>query len=413
MDSSWDVVVVGAGPAGLFAATHAAERGSRVLLLEKNHKPGVKILMSGGTRCNLTHATDRKGIVEAFGKQGPFLHSALAELGPNELIQYVEAEGVATKVEATGKVFPCSNKSNDILQAILKRLRRSQAQLILGEHLVDWNPMPEGMHLVTSQRALLTRNVILTTGGQSYPGCGTTGDGYPLASKLGHSIIAPRPALVPLLIREKWSRELSGMTLPDVQVKVIARDLQPNTLITKRGSFLFTHFGCSGPVVLNVSGTVTLLNTKAQLELECDWLPERPEHRLHEWLKDCSQTQGGASIASTLAEILPRRLVEMLCWQANLASDRRWAGLNRMQREQLVRTLKKTRLTICGTLGFNKAEVTAGGIALPEIDARTMRSKRFPPALFAGELLDLDGPIGGYNFQAAFSTGWLAGMLKT
>ncbi len=415
-EPAWEVVVIGAGPAGLLAATRAAECGHQVLLLEKNRKPGVKILMSGGTRCNLTHATDRRGIVEAFGRQGSFLHSALAGLSPEDLIRLIEAEGVPTKVEPTGKVFPVSNKAHDIQQALLRRLARSGALLSLGEAIVDWQPLSQGMRLITTKGSYIAKQVILTTGGQSYPGCGTTGDGYRLAETLGHTMIPPRPALVPLVLDDSWAKELSGITLPDVKVKVMLRDpgsSHPDRVLGERqGSFLFTHFGCSGPVVMDVSGVVTACPEVSSLRLQCDWLPQWADHELAEWIKAEAQENSKQTLAQSLTPWLPRRLIDALLKQARLPIGQRWAGLNRQQRERLWQQLKRSSLGIKGTLGFAKAEVTAGGIALEEVDSRTMRSKRFPQLLIAGEVLDLDGPIGGYNFQAAFSTGWLAGILK-
>src|SRR5687768_3165777 len=220
-EAFWDVVVAGAGAAGLMAAINAAEHGRRVLLLEKNRKPGVKVLMSGGTRCNLTHATDDRGIVEAFGPPGRFLHSALAALSVGATIDLFEAEGVATKVEETGKVFPVSNRALDVLEALLRRLRRSGATLALQEPARDLLRTEAGLAVVTPGRVVGARRVILTSGGQSYPGCGTTGDGYALAGRFGHTIVAPRPALVPVTVTAAWVAELRGVTVPDAAVRVL------------------------------------------------------------------------------------------------------------------------------------------------------------------------------------------------
>src|SRR5712672_2426506 len=210
MIAGWDVVVIGAGAAGLVAAAEAAERGRRTLLLEKNRKPGVKILMSGGTRCNVTHATDNRGIVEAFGPPGRFLHSALAALNVEDTIALFEAEGVATKVEETGKIFPVSNKAVDVLAALLRRLQRSGATLALGEPLVDLRKGEDGFEMVTPLRVVTCTNAVLTTGGQSIPGPGPPGDGYRLAAKFGHTILAPRPALVPLTVAPAWVASCAG-----------------------------------------------------------------------------------------------------------------------------------------------------------------------------------------------------------
>jgi predicted Rossmann fold flavoprotein len=407
-EESWDIVVVGAGAAGLMAAIHAAEHGRRVLLVEKARKPGVKILMSGGTRCNLTHATDNRGIVEAFGPPGRFLHSALAALSVEDTVAFFEAEGVATKVEETGKIFPVSNKARDVLDALVRRLERSGARLALEEPLRDWQPTSSGFVLTTPQRTLHAGSVILTTGGQSYPGCGTTGDGYALAARLGHTIIPPRPALVPITVSVPWVAELRGVTLPDVAVRIV-EDTKP--LAARRGSLLFTHFGLSGPVILDVSRVVSGHARPETLALEIDLLPVVVEAALEEWLRIESAASGKKQLAVVLSAQLPRRLAEVLLSVAGLPIDRKAAALSRADRTRLVGCIKRLRLPVTGTLGFAKAEVTAGGVALEEVDSRSLCSKRVPRLFLAGELLDLDGPIGGYNFQAAWSTGWLAGQL--
>lgn len=404
-----DVIVIGAGAAGLLAASRAAESGRRTLLLEKNKRPGVKILMSGGTRCNLTHATDRQGIVAAFGKPGRFLHSALAALGPEELIALFEAEGVKTKVEPGGKVFPVSDKAADVLAALLRRLQRSGAQLALSEPLQEWSFADGCWTLTTPLRQLHAREVILATGGKSYPGCGTTGDAYRLAAQLGHTIVPPRPALAPLKLADPWAKELRGVTLADVRVSIASASGE--ALGASRGGFLFTHFGCSGPAPMNVSRAATAVADPTQLKLTCDWLPERRGEAL---LADLNAAAAGGkrSLLSWASGLLPARLAEKLLERAAIPSEARLAEVSKAHRLRLVQVLKETPLALKGTMGFAKAEVTAGGVSLDEVDSRTMRSKLQPRLLIAGEALDLDGPIGGYNFQAAFSTGWLAGELK-
>src|SRR5262245_9470072 len=228
----FDVLIAGAGAAGLMAAICAAERGRRTLLLEKNRKPGVKILMSGGTRCNITHATDNRGIVAAYGPPGKFLHSPLAAFSVQDTLAFFEAEGVATKVEETGKIFPVSNRAVDVLNALLRRLERSGATLALAEPLRDVHRVEGGFSIVTPARALFAPKVIITTGGQSYPGSGTTGDGYAIAAKFGHTIVPPRPALVPITVDAPWTAELRGITLPDTRVKVLEDN---KALVARRG----------------------------------------------------------------------------------------------------------------------------------------------------------------------------------
>ena len=402
------MVVVGAGAAGLLAAIHAAERGRHTLLLEKNRQAGVKILMSGGTRCNITHATDNRGIVEAFGPPGRFLHSALAALSVQETIELIEAEGVPTKVEETGKVFPVSNKAADVLAALLRRFRRSGATLALEEPVRDLLQHGGAFALTASRRMVTASSVILTSGGQSYPGSGTTGDGYGFAARLGHSIITPRAALVPVTVAAPWVADLRGVTIPDVSVRVWEDDV---CLARRRGSLLFAHFGLSGPVVLDVSGVISRHPRPESLTLEIDFLPDLPEPALDEFWRSEAIASGKKQLAGILTGHLPRRLCETLLVLVGMSGDRKAAGLTKIDRGKLVEAAKRLRLTITGTLGFKKAEVTTGGVALDEIDSRTLQSKQVPGLFIAGEILDLDGPIGGYNFQAAFSTGWLAGSV--
>jgi predicted Rossmann fold flavoprotein len=420
----WDVIVIGAGAAGLLAAARAAERGRRTLLLEKNRKPGVKILMSGGTRCNLTHATDARGIVDAFGCQGPFLHSSLAALGPQSLVDLFAAEGVATKTEQTGKIFPASNKAADVLQALLRRLTRSGATLSLGETVCGISRAEAGLQVLTASRTLTAAKVILTTGGQSYPGCGTTGDGYAWARNMGHSIVPLRPALVPVASNAAWVSALKGITVADVAVRVT--ELAPHSIasgdstrkaikgrqkaarIGTRGSFLFTHFGVSGPVILDVSREITGHPNPETLALECDFAPTLGDTDFDDELRRQGQSAGRKAIATLLPVDLPQRLVDTLLAQATVPLELRGAELSAAHRARVVRTFKHCLIPISGTLGFPKAEVTAGGVSLAEVDSRTMQSRIVPGLYPAGEILDLDGPIGGYNFQAAFSTGWLA-----
>lgn len=431
----YELIVVGAGAAGMLAAARAAERGKRTLLLEKNRKPAVKILISGGTRCNLTHDCDARGILDAFGSAAPFLHSALAALSPAEVVELFHAEGVPTYVESgTGKVFPLSDRALDVANALTRRVQRSGATMALGEPVAGIERIPGaggGFRVITSLRTLTCAKLLIAVGGKSYSGCGTTGDGYAWLDALGHTIRKPRPALVPLTSDEPWVRELSGIAMPDTVLRVAdsallassgtapaaatksrgirrGRTLPSGILIERRGAVLFTHLGLSGPCPLDVSREVTKAADPHSVVLLADFLPDVTDRELDESLRQAAERDGKKQVIGLLPDVLPRRLAEAIFTQAEIPYDRRAAEFGKLERARLTATIKRMRIGVSGSRGFDKAEVTAGGVALEEVDSRTMESKLVPGLYLAGEILDLDGYIGGYNFQAAFSTGWLA-----
>ena len=406
MDTNWDVIVVGAGAAGLLAGISAGKSGAKTLVLEKNRKPGVKILMSGGTRCNITHNTDNRGIVKAFGNNGKFLHSPLAAFSVDETIRFFNQAGVATKIEPTGKIFPVSNKALDVLNALLNQLKNDNATLMLETPVLDIDPNEDGFLLKTNLQTFQAKKIILTTGGLSFPGCGTTGDGYKFAMKFGHTIKETQPALAPLKADARWVHELSGVTIPDVGVTAC---LNEKPMMQDRGSFLFTHFGLSGPVILNVSKALNSLSNFKDSSLKLDFLPSVKETDLEAKLQSFASTDGKKLLSVALGELLPRRLLEGLFNQIGFSPERKCAGINKDERKAIVVSIKSKSVNITGTLGYAKAEVTTGGVSLDEVNSKTMESKLKKGLYLAGEILDLDGPIGGFNFQAAWSTGFLAG----
>ena len=406
MDTNWDVIVVGAGAAGLLAGISAGKSGAKTLVLEKNRKPGVKILMSGGTRCNITHNTDNRGIVKAFGNNGKFLHSPLAAFSVDETIRFFNQAGVATKIEATGKIFPVSNKALDVLDALLNQLKHENATLVLETPVLDIDATEDGFLLKTHLQTFHAKKIILTTGGLSFPGCGTTGDGYKFAMKFGHSIKETQPALAPLKTDARWVHELSGVTIPDVGVTAC---LNEKPMMQDRGSFLFTHFGLSGPVILNVSKALNSLSNFKNSSLKLDFLPLVKEIDLEAKLQSFASTDGKKLLSVALGELLPRRLLEGLFSQIGFSPERKCAGISKDERKAIVVSIKSKSVNITGTLGYAKAEVTTGGVSLDEVNSKTMESKLKKGLYLAGEILDLDGPIGGFNFQAAWSTGFLAG----
>lgn len=406
----WDIIVIGGGAAGLWAAGTAAARGLQVLVVEKNNKPGVKILMSGGTRCNITHACGIQGIMTAFGKQGRFLKPALHELPPEAVVAGFNRLGVATKVEETGKVFPVSDRAIDVRDALVTRLGAAGASLRSGVVVRNVERSSDGdWRVCIDEGELQTRNVLLCCGGLSYAGCGTTGDGYAWARQAGHTIVATHPALTPLLSPTVWVHELKGITLPDVEVRVVTegkKNKDPRSI--SRGGFLWTHFGCSGPAPMNVSRFVAALDEPHHAGLLVDLLPGQAESELLARLG--AQSGGRKTVASTLHSLIPRNLSSCLLQRAGLAEGVTLAELPRKGRQSLLDDLKGLRVPLSGTRGYPKAEVTSGGVDTREVNPRTLESRLAPGLFLAGEILDIDGPIGGYNFQAAFSTGHLAAL---
>jgi predicted Rossmann fold flavoprotein len=423
-----DVAVLGAGAAGLCAAFRAAECGARVILVEKNRRPGVKILMSGGTRCNLTNARGlrnlrvvsgpidpaydpqlaqgARSIQQAFGDGGKFLGPALKSLSVEDSVALFEAEGVATKVESNGKIFPVSDRAVEVLEALLSRLRRSGAELRVDSPVVRLEDAGGGFRVICPGGSFTAGRVIVTVGGQSYPRCGTSGDGYALARYYGHTIAEPRPALVPIRVAADWVPELRGLTIPDAVASVFGPTGQK--LMDRREAVLFAHFGLTGPAILDVSRAVARFQGVGHPVLALDFAPDLRPERIDQQLQEACRS-GRRPVVGLLPSVLPRRLAEALLRASDVPVDRMGPDLSRDERRRLVAGCKSLRLPVDGTLGFAKAEVTSGGVALDEVDPGTLESLRRPGLHFAGEVLDLDGRIGGYNFQAAWSTGWLAG----
>jgi predicted Rossmann fold flavoprotein len=380
----------------------------RVLLIEKMPRTGTKILMSGGTRCNITHDTDRRGIIEAFGAraQGRFLHSALAAFSPQELIQLIEAEGVPTYVEeGRGKIFPVSDRASDVLSALMRRFQRSGAELSLREPVLSISRSDGGFEVVTGKGMRRAKQLVITTGGKSYPGSGTSGDAYRWLEGLGHLIIDPKPALTPITTDDVWVTDLRGIALERAMVRIKEGE---KVLAERLESVLFTHFGLSGPAILDVSRVVARHASPARLSLEVDVFPDHKLDELDAAIRITCGEEGKKQLGASLFRELPRRLVESIMRQAGVSMEVRGAELGRAERGRVAGAAKGLQVRVRGVRGFQVAEVTSGGVSLNEVDSRTMESKLIPNLFFAGEVLDLDGPIGGYNFQAAFSTGWLA-----
>jgi predicted Rossmann fold flavoprotein len=403
-----DIVVIGAGPAGLAAAIFAAREGAPVLLLERLPAPGRKLLATGGGRCNLTNLATRGDFMARFGRQGRFMEPALSLLDAEGLRSFLESLGVPTRAEDGFHVFPASESSETVLAALLREARALGVQTRTGRSatgLTVRDGRLEGVE--TDDGPVRTSRAVLAAGGKARPDLGSDGSGHALAERAGHTIRRPVPGLVPLVAAEPWVGERAGVSVPLVRAWI---DLPGVRGKEATGPLLFTHRGLSGLAALDLSADAAeLLLERPAVPLRVDLCPgttaEAWAARFAEWRK----IRGKKLLRSLLAEHLPASLGEDLCVRAG-AAGLRAAEATAEQERELVRALTGLPFTVIGTEGFDRAMVTRGGVVLKEADPRTLESRKTEGLYLAGEILDLDGPCGGYNLQWAFASGALAGM---
>lgn len=395
-DTRTDICIVGAGAAGLWAAAACARRGRETLVLEKTRRTGTKVLSSGGSRCNLTTTLGVPETARMFGAGHNFILPALRNLSPQQVRAHFEALGVATKTEeAFEKVFPASDSALQVRNAMEKSAKAAGARFRLDTSVTGIEPYKNGWAAHFEGGRVLCRRLLVCVGGKSFAKTGTTGDGYGWLRELGLKVNDPVPALVPLTSPEAWVHALSGIAV-DGELRI--------GKLRRRRPVLFTHRGLSGPGAMDLSEAVTRYGER---EARLDLMPDTSWEELRDLLIDGATRRGSPRLGSVLP--LPRRLVETVSARAGLTEGN--IALNRLDkaaRHRVVDELKGLRIPLNGSLGFDKAEVTAGGLALSEVDRLTMKVLRRPGLHVFGELLDLTGPIGGFNFQAAFSTAELA-----
>jgi predicted Rossmann fold flavoprotein len=413
MSTSTEIVIVGAGAGGLWAAESAARSGCDVLLLEKTERTGTKILASGGGRCNLTTTLDAERAGRLFGRVGErFLRPALRSLPPRKVRERFGELGVETEEAPLEKVFPESGNAREVRDALEAAALGAGVRIQLSSSVVGVEALAAGGFRITLEggEEVLAGRLILSAGGMSFPGTGTTGDGYRWLEELGLDVVPPHPALVPLTSPAEWVHALSGISIPDGEVRLV--DGSGKVLGRRSRPLLFTHRGLSGPAAMDLSGEVErrLRGGTEALELQVDLLPELSREELRGRLIDAASRGSGVRFSRILEGAVPRRLFEAACAAVDLPSLPPLAQLSRAARHRLIEGLKAMSIPIDGTLGFDAAEVTGGGLSLRELDPRTMQVNRYPGLHVIGELLDIDGPIGGLNFQAAFATAQLAAL---
>lgn len=408
-EMNYDVIVIGGGASGTMAAGRAAELGHRVLLIEKNPVLGQKLSISGGGRCNITNAEeDIHKLLAHYGEASKFLYSAFAQFGVRETFSFFEKLGVPLIEQARQRVFPVTEQAQDVVRALERYLETGKVTVITNA------PVTRVLHDEQRIIGVVTRDVtytaqlyILATGGLSHPETGSTGDGFDWLRELGHRVATPTPTVVPLATQEKWSHALTGVSLPFAKVTVCVDGVKK---LTKKGPILFTHFGLSGPTILNMAGVVGDLLHTGIVTIKIDATPELDHQALDEKMLAIFDANKNKMIKNVMSEIVPGGLTRAL-WTLLPAidPDTKVNEFPRQQRKQLIDTIKALPVTVTGLLGFDKAVVVDGGVDLAEIDTKTMRSKKIANLLITGDLLHINRPSGGYSLQLCWTTGFVAG----
>ena len=401
---NFDGIVIGGGPAGMFASIIAAQQGSKVLLLERNDRLGKKLLITGKGRCNVTNACTAQEVLQNIPRNGRFLYSAMENYPPSSIMEFLESHGCQLKVERGNRVFPVTDKSSSVLECLRNVMHRSGVQVKTGrvqQILTDDNGV-DGVK--TNQESFSAKWVILATGGVSYPTTGSTGDGYAMAAKLGHTIIEPEGSLVPLECAGSDCPDMQGLSLRNVGVKLL--NAKNKVLYKDFGELLFTHFGVSGPTVLSSSAHLKGDHCKFVIDLK----PALDEGKLNDRiLRDLEQYKN-RSMENALTDLLPRSMIPVVLRRLSIPNDLQANSLTKQQRRSLVELLKAFSLEITGKRPVAEAIITSGGVKTSEIDPKTMESKKVPGLYFAGEIIDCDAYTGGFNLQIAWATAYAAAM---
>ncbi|OGS43895.1 MAG: hypothetical protein A2539_04845 [Elusimicrobia bacterium RIFOXYD2_FULL_34_15] len=409
----YDVIVIGGGAAGMFVAGRSAENGASVILLEKNAKLGVKLGITGNGRCNITHSGNIESFINSYGKNGKFLYRALTEFSNQDTISFLEKYNVKVIIENNGKVFPANGKSESVVKAFQQYIEENNVKVRFHSHvesiLVEQNGNKKyviGVKLRYGE-TILGKKIILATGGLSYPKTGSSGDGYEMAKSLGHTIVQLNPALVALETEEVFAKELQGVPLYGVKVSAI--DSNRKKICSGEGDVMFTHFGISGPVILDMSGIIsTRLSENEKVDVSINLLPGKNRQELDVMLTDEFKISKNKILDNVLSGLLPKSFVPVFLEHANVPIELKCNQISRIQKDKIVETLADFRIKIKKTRPLEEAMVTKGGVSLKEIDPYTMESKLVKGLYFCGEVIDIDGKTGGYNLQASFSTAHLA-----
>lgn len=407
--TTYDVIVIGGGPAGMMTAGRAAELGAHVLLIEKNEKPGKKLLITGGRRCNVTNAEfDNRKLLEKFKGKGKFLFSAFSQFSVSDALEFFHSHGMPTVIEEGQRVFPKSGRAQSVWNVLHDQMKKKRVTILTDSpcngfvlksgHIV-------GVKLLNGD-VLHARSYVLATGGMSRPETGSTGEGLTWLEKIGHTVSKPNPALVPIRTKEAWAHKLSGLAYKDAKVSLFQNGVLQYARI---GKILFTHVGLSGPLILNMSKDIGELLTYGPVGAVIDLFPKEDQGTLDKRIQEIFRIHQNKKIKNVLGEITEKALAQAIPSILQLPEDKEVNNITRDERLRIVKFLKAIPLTPTGLLGIEKAVVTSGGVVLEEVDFKTMRSRIHENLYLVGDVLDIDRPSGGYSLQLCWTTGFVAG----
>lgn len=406
---AWDVVVMGGGPAGMMAAGRAAEKGARVILLEKNPKLGKKLLITGGGRCNLANAEfDTRALLEKYSDAGKYFASPFAAWGARESIDFFESRGMPTKVEAEKRVFPVSNSAQSVHDVLLAYLKDGSVMISTKSPVVGVVTEKGAIVSVKLKNGTLIdgTSFVLATGGASRPETGSTGDGFTWVRELGHTVRDASAALVPISVHDSWVRRAAGVALKDVKISLFQFGKKEKSMI---GKILFTHEGLSGPSILNMSRDIGEYLQYGDVSLEIDLFPDAGYEKVNAQLQEILKANATKMIKNSIAGFIPPALVPIILELCAIEPEKSCTNVSRDERVRLMKLIKHIPLSVQGLLGLEKAVVTSGGVSLDEVDTRSMRSRIVPNLFLIGDILDVNRPSGGYSLQLCWTSGRIAG----
>jgi len=412
-DITYDLIVVGSGAAGLAGAIRAGRDGKKVLLLEKLSQIATKLKATGGGRCNLSNTLDNTTFMKSFGKNGRFMTTAINKMNYKDLRDFFTSLNLETHIPDGFRIFPVTHSSTTVINALYNELKRLNIEVLCDEKVEDIIIKDNSVtHIKTQNNIYMTRNILLATGGMGYPKMGATGDGFVIVKKLGHTVTKLYPAMMPLSTQETWQGNCRADTISKVTIKVNIPNNNKLKKLTAKGDLIFTSTGLRGPVILDFAREITpFLDVYDEVPILVNLTHGKNEDEIIKIIKEISIKEPNKNIIEILSYIIPTSLAKEFCKMCFIDSTTNYKHIKGESKNQLIKLLAWTPFTISGHDGFSKAMITRGGISLKEIDPNTMQSKIIKGLYFAGEIVDIDGPCGGYNLQWSFSSGYLSGEL--